>query len=156
MSPLLSSPAKSLEVTSSPTGEVTLQTGSPLTLSCEVGGLPGGRRSALLVQWIKLGSGGSREVEVARSGPDGVVSWGEEGRGGGGSMEQEAEGRYALRLFSARPGDSGVYVCSVSVFAGAQTGRPAITRRSEGVTVNLKTKGTTLTSTLTRTQACHF
>ncbi|XP_067097594.1 immunoglobulin superfamily member 8 [Osmerus mordax] len=132
--------AKSLEVTSSPRGEVTLQTGSPLTLTCEVGGLPGGGRSALLVQWMKRGSGGSGEVEVARSGPDGVVSWGEEGRGGGGSMEQEGEGRYALRLFSARPGDSGVYVCSVSVFTGGQAGRPAVTRRSEGVTVNLKTK----------------
>lgn len=135
--------ADSVQVTSSPRGEVTLQTGSPLSLTCEVAGLPAGGRSSLLVQWMR--SGASRvDVEVARIDPDGVVSWTDSSRGGGGSMEKEGEGRYALRLFSARPDDSGVYRCTVSVFTGRRKaggpGAAAVTRWSEGVTVNLKTK----------------
>lgn len=86
------------------------------------------------------------KVEVARISPDGVVSWGDDlSRGGGGSMEKVAEGRYSLRLFSARPSDSGVYRCAVSVYAGKRNPGPSapatITQRSDGVTVNLKTKG---------------
>ena len=78
--------------------------------------------------------------------PDGVVSWGDDlSRGGGGSMEKVEEGRYSLRLFSARPSDSGEYRCAVSVYAGRSNPSPpspaTITQRSEGVTVNLKTKG---------------
>ncbi|XP_041743309.1 immunoglobulin superfamily member 8 [Coregonus clupeaformis] len=149
--------ADSLTVTSTPRGEVTLQLGSPLTLTCEVSGLAPGGRSGLLVQWMRRGAvssedraltGGGVEVEVARYGPDGVVSWGDDssrgGRGGGGSMEKEVEGRYSLRLFSAHPADSGVYRCAVSVYAGRLNPGPSsaatITQRSEGVTVNLKTK----------------
>ncbi|XP_036806760.1 immunoglobulin superfamily member 8 [Oncorhynchus mykiss] len=149
--------ADSLSVTSTPRGEVTLQLGSPLTLTCEVSGLAPGGRSGLLVQWMKRGTvssedraltGGGVEVEVARYGPDGVVSWGDDssrgGRGGGGSMEKEVEGRYSLRLFSAHPADTGVYRCAVSVYAGRLNPGPSsaatLTQRSEGVTVNLKTK----------------
>ncbi|KAL6112223.1 igsf8 [Pungitius sinensis] len=144
--------AESLSITSSPKGEVTLQVGSPLILTCEVLGLPSGVRSGLLVQWMKKGSGsdgvagsGAVEVEVARMSPDGVVSWGDDlSRASGGSMEKVAEGRYSLKLFSARPLDSGVYRCVVSVYAGE--GNPGastpatLTQRSEGVTVNLKSK----------------
>lgn len=78
--------------------------------------------------------------------PDGTVSWGDDlSRASGGSMEKVAKGRYSLKLFSARPADSGVYRCVVSVYAGR--GNPSLsmpatyTQRSEGVTVNLKTKG---------------
>lgn len=89
------------------------------------------------------------QVEVARYGPDGVVSWGDDssraGRGGGGSMEKEVEGRYSLRLFSAHPADTGVYRCAVSVYAGRLNPGPSsaatLTQRSEGVSINLKTKG---------------
>lgn len=78
--------------------------------------------------------------------PDGVVSWGDDlSRASGGSMEKVAEGRFSLKLFSAHPLDSGVYRCVVSVYAGRSNPGPAvpatITQRSEGVTVNLKTKG---------------
>ncbi|KAI1899974.1 hypothetical protein AGOR_G00067450 [Albula goreensis] len=142
--------ADTLTVTTTPRGEVTLSAGSPLSLTCEVGGVGGRARSALLVQWMRRGTagggaGGGAEVEVARLGPDGVVSWGDDtSRGGGGSMEKEAEGRYTLRLFSAHPADSGVYRCVVSVFAGRRNPGPSspatITQRSEGVTINLKTK----------------
>lgn len=41
---------------SSPRGEVTLQIGSPLILTCEVKGLPSEVNSGLLVQWMKRGS----------------------------------------------------------------------------------------------------
>lgn len=78
--------------------------------------------------------------------PGGVVSWGDDlSRASGGSMEKVAEGRYSLKLFSARPLDSGVYRCVVSVYAGRRNPGPStpatLTQRSEGVTVNLKTKG---------------
>lgn len=144
--------AESLSVTSSPKGEVTLQVGSPLILTCEVLGLPSEVDSGLLVQWMKRGSArsdgagvGGVEVEVARLSPDGVVSWGDDlSRASGGSMEKVAQGKYSLKLFSARPLDSGVYRCVVSVYAGKRNpgaSTPAtLTQRSEGVTVNLKTK----------------
>ncbi|XP_069002978.1 immunoglobulin superfamily member 8 [Embiotoca jacksoni] len=144
--------AESLSVTSSPSGEVTLQVGSPLLLTCEVLGLPSEVNSGLLVQWMKRGSvssdvvrAGGVEVEVARMSPDGVVSWGDDlSRASGGSMEKVAEGRYSLKLFSARPADSGMYQCVVSAYAGRSNpgvSTPAtLTQRSEGVTVNLKTK----------------
>lgn len=144
--------AESLSVTSSPRGEVTLQVGSPLILTCEVLGLPSDVNSGLLVQWMKRGSvssdavgSGGVEVEVSRMSPDGTVSWGDDlSRANGGSMEKVAEGRYSLKLFSARPADSGVYRCVVSVYAGRRNpglSMPAtLTQRSEGVTVNLKTK----------------
>ncbi|XP_054472964.1 immunoglobulin superfamily member 8 [Anoplopoma fimbria] len=144
--------AESLSITSSPKGEVTLQVGSPLILTCEVLGLPSEVNSGLLVQWMKRGSvnsdfagSGGVEVEVARLSPDGVVSWGDDlSRASGGSMEKVAEGRFSLKLFSAQPLDSGVYRCVVSVYAGR--GNPGVstpatlTQRSEGVTVNLKSK----------------
>lgn len=144
--------AESLSVTSSPKGEVTLQVGSPLILTCEVLGLPSEVKSGLLVQWMKRGSvssdvvgSGGVEVEVARMSPDGIVSWGDDlSRASGGSMEKVAEGKYSLKLFSARPSDSGVYRCVVSVYAGRRNpglSMPAtLTQKSEGVTVNLKTK----------------
>lgn len=144
--------AESLSVTSSPKGEVTLQVGSPLILTCDVLGLPAEVNSGLLVQWMKRGSvssdavgAGGVEVEVARMNPDGVVSWGDDlSRASGGSMEKVAEGRFSLKLFSARPSDSGVYRCVVSVYAGrrnpGQSMPATLTQRSEGVTVNLKTK----------------
>uniref|UniRef100_UPI0037E95AE3 immunoglobulin superfamily member 8 n=1 Tax=Semicossyphus pulcher TaxID=241346 RepID=UPI0037E95AE3 len=144
--------AESLSVTSSPRGEVTLQVGSPLILTCEVLGLPSDVNSGLLVQWMKRGSvssdvagAGGVEVEVARLSPDGVVSWGDDlSRASGGSMEKVSEGKFSLKLFSARPLDSGVYRCVVSVYAGRRNPGPSTpatnTQRSEGVTVNLKSK----------------
>ncbi|KAJ3603248.1 hypothetical protein NHX12_030990 [Muraenolepis orangiensis] len=147
--------SESMSVTSTPIGRVSLQAGSPLTLTCHVAGLPGGRTSGLLVQWLKRGSligdapapgaGGGVEVEVARMSPDGAVSWGDDlSRGTGGALEKVAEGSYALRLFSARPSDSGVYHCVVNVYAGRKSPAPSapstFTQRSEGVSVNLKTK----------------
>ncbi|XP_017264400.1 immunoglobulin superfamily member 8 [Kryptolebias marmoratus] len=143
--------AESLSVTSSPKREVTLQVGSPLILTCEVLGLPSEVNSGLQVQWMKRGSvsgdavGGGVEVEVARLSPDGIVSWGDDlSRASGGSMEKVEEGKYSLKLFSARPSDSGVYRCVVSVYAGRKNPGPStpatLTQRSEGVTVNLKTK----------------
>lgn len=144
--------AESLSVTSSPKGVVTLPVGSPLLLTCEVLGLPSEVESGLLVQWMKRGSGSSEgvglggvEVEVARMSTDGVVSWGDDlSRASGGSLEKVAEGKYSLKLFSARPSDSGVYRCVVSVYAGRRDPSPTtpatLTQRSEGVTVNLKTK----------------
>ncbi|XP_071349861.1 immunoglobulin superfamily member 8 [Trachinotus anak] len=144
--------AESLSVTSSPKGEVTLQVGSPLILTCEVLGLQSEVNSGLLVQWMKRGSVSSNEVgtggvevEVARMSTEGVVSWGDDlSRASGGSMEKVAQGRYSLKLFSARPSDTGVYRCVVSVYAGRTNPVPStpatLTQRSEGVTVNLKTK----------------
>lgn len=78
--------------------------------------------------------------------PDGVVSWGDDlSRSMGGAMEKVREGRYSLKLFSARPLDSGVYRCVVSVYAGRRNPGPStpatITQKSDGVVVNLKTKG---------------
>ncbi|XP_078105015.1 immunoglobulin superfamily member 8 isoform X2 [Sander vitreus] len=143
---------ESLSITSSPRGEETLQVGSPLILTCEVLGLPSEVNSGLLVQWMKRGSAssdvtgtGGVEVEVARMSPDGVVSWGDDlSRASGGSLEKVAKGRYSLKLFSAQPLDSGVYRCVVSVYAGRGNPGPdtpaTLTQRSEGVTVNLKSK----------------
>ncbi|XP_059185740.1 immunoglobulin superfamily member 8 [Centropristis striata] len=144
--------AESLSITSSPKGEVTLQVGSPLILTCEVLGLPSDVNSGLLVQWMKRGSvssdvagSGGVEVEVAQMSPDGVVSWGDDvSRSSGGSMEKVAERKFSLKLFSAQPLDSGVYRCVVSVYAGRRNPGPSaaatLTQRSEGVTVNLKSK----------------
>ena len=78
--------------------------------------------------------------------PDGVASWGDDlSRASGGSMEKVAGGRYTLKLFSGQPLDSGVYRCVVSVYAGRANPDPStpvtLTQRSEGVTVNLKSKG---------------
>lgn len=86
------------------------------------------------------------KVEVARMSPDGVVSWGDDlSRSMGGAMEKVKEGRYSLKLFSARPLDSGVYRCVVSVYAGRSNPGPStpatLTQKSDGVVVNLKTKG---------------
>eukprot|EP00066_Takifugu_rubripes_P007803 XP_003973583.1 PREDICTED: immunoglobulin superfamily member 8-like [Takifugu rubripes] len=139
--------AESLSVKSSPSGEVTLQVGSPLILTCEVQGLPSEVSSGLLVQWMRRGSVSSDgvEVEVAQLSPDGVVTWGDDlSRSMGGSMEKSSEGTYSLKLFSAQPLDSGVYRCVVSVYAGRRnpgSSTPAtLTQRSEGVIVNLKSK----------------
>ncbi|KPP56565.1 immunoglobulin superfamily member 8-like, partial [Scleropages formosus] len=145
--------ADTLTVTTVPRGEVTLPAGSPLSLTCVVRGVGAWNRSALLVQWMKRGAasgedgpGVGAEVEVARLGPDGAVSWGDDvSRRGGGSMEKEAEGRYSLRLFSAHPSNSGVYRCTVSVFAGRRNPGPSspatVTQRSDGVSVTLRIKG---------------
>lgn len=150
--------AESLHVTSSPKGEVTLQIGSPLILTCEILGLPSEVNSGLLVQWMKRGSissdsvgTGGVEVEVAQMSPNGIVSWGDDlSRASGGSMEKIAEGKYSLKLFSAQPADSGVYRCVVSVYAGrrnpGQSVPATLTQRSEGVTVNLKTKDVLVTA----------
>ncbi|KAK0153648.1 Immunoglobulin superfamily member 8 [Merluccius polli] len=146
--------SESMSVTSTPSGRVSLQAGSPLSLTCQVSGLPSGGTYGLLVQWMKRGSltsdataagAGGVEVEVARMSPDGAVSWGDDlSRGTGGALEKVTEGSYALRLFSARPSDSGVYRCAVSVYAGRKNPAPSaaatFTQRSEGVSVNLKTK----------------
>ncbi|XP_057702624.1 immunoglobulin superfamily member 8 [Corythoichthys intestinalis] len=144
--------SESLSVTSSPQGEVTLQVGSPLLLTCDVNGLPSDVNSGLQVQWMKRGSAGGElvgsggvEVEVAKMSPDGVVTWGDDiSRASGGSMEKVGEASYSLKLFSARPSDSGVYRCMVSVYAGRRIPAPStpatLTLRSDGVTVNLKTK----------------
>lgn len=56
--------AESLSIKSSPSGEVTLQVGSPLLLTCEVQGLPPEVGSGLLVQWMRRGSVSSDGVEV--------------------------------------------------------------------------------------------
>lgn len=77
---------------------------------------------------------------------NGVVSWGDDlSRGSGGSMEKVAEGKYSLKLFSAQPSDTGTYRCVASVYAGRRNPGPStpatLTQKSEGVTVNLKTKG---------------
>lgn len=79
--------------------------------------------------------------------PDGVVSWGDDlSRASGASLEKVDEGKFSLKMFSARPSDSGVYRCMVSVFAGRCNPSPStpatLTQRSEGITVNLKTSGT--------------
>lgn len=135
-----------LTVRSAPGGDVSLQPGAPLSLTCQVSGVGAWNRSALLVQWMRRGPTGGVEVEVARMGPNGVVTWGDDvSRAGGGSMEKEAEGRFSLRLFSVHPADAGLYRCAVSVYAGKQTPGPStpatITQRSEWVTVSLKTEG---------------
>ncbi|XP_066522564.1 immunoglobulin superfamily member 8 [Hoplias malabaricus] len=143
--------ADTLSVSAGPVAEVSLQLGSPLSLLCQVSGAGPWDRSALLVQWMRRGLSGGVEVEVARMGPDGVVSWGDDtSKGGGGSMEKEADGRFSLRRFSAHPADAGVYRCAVSVYAGHPSPGPfspaTITQRSEGVTVSLKSKDVTVSA----------
>lgn len=59
---LFLSPAESLSVVASPRGEVTLQVGSPLVLTCQVLGLASEVNSGLLVQWMKRGSVSSDAV----------------------------------------------------------------------------------------------
>ena len=95
---------------------------------------------------------------MARIGPDGVVSWGDDSkRQGAASMEKEGEGKYTLRRFATYPSDAGVYRCAVSVYAGKLNPGPSapatVTQRSEGVTVNVKTKGTKTEKGLTRMAA---
>lgn len=129
-----------------PVGEVALQPGSPLSLTCLVSGAGSWNRSALLVQWLRRGPAGGVEVEVARMSPNGVVSWGDDiSSEGGGSMEKGAEGRFSLRRFSAHPVDAGQYRCAVSVYAGQLSPAPSspatLTLRSEAVMVSLKSKG---------------
>ncbi|KAK1796419.1 hypothetical protein P4O66_009473, partial [Electrophorus voltai] len=145
--------AGTLAVVVEPAGEVSLQPGSPLSLACQVTGAGWWNRSALLVQWMRRGPAGGVEVEVARMDPDGVVSWGDDAsKGGGGSMEKEAEGRFTLRRFSVHPLDAGTYRCAVSVYAGRPTpgaSSPAtITQRSEGVLVSLRTKEHSVSATI--------
>ncbi|KAG9276971.1 immunoglobulin superfamily member 8-like [Astyanax mexicanus] len=137
--------ADTLSVSVAPAGELSLQLGSPLRLMCQVSGAGWWNRSALLVQWMRRGPSGGVEVEVAKMGPDGVVSWGDDtSKGGGGSMEKEGNGKFSLRRFSAHPADAGVYRCAVSVYAGRISPGPAspatLTQWSEGVTVSLRTK----------------
>nr|XP_061793751.1 immunoglobulin superfamily member 8-like [Nerophis lumbriciformis]XP_061793752.1 immunoglobulin superfamily member 8-like [Nerophis lumbriciformis] len=136
--------SQSMSVESSPSGQVTLQVGSPVLLSCQINGLPSDGNSGMLVQWLKTSNAGV-EVEVCRMSPEGVVSWGDDlSRSSGGSLEKVSEGKYSLKLFSARPSDSGEYTCVVSVYAGrripAVSSAATISQRSEGVTVNLKSK----------------
>lgn len=145
--------ADTLTVRSTPEGAVSLQTGAPLTLTCKVSGVGLWNRSALLVQWMRRGRTGGTEVEVARMGTDGVVSWGDDvSRAGGSSMEKEADGSFSLRLFSVHPVDSGLYRCAVSVYAGRLTPGPSspatITQRSDWVTVNLKTEDVRVSATI--------
>ncbi|TVK90436.1 Immunoglobulin superfamily member 8 [Bagarius yarrelli] len=137
--------ADTLSVSTVPAGEVALQPGSPLSLTCLVSGAGPWDRSALLVQWLRRGPAGGVEVEVARMSPNGVVSWGDDlSSGGGGSMEKEAEGKFSLRRFTTHPADAGQYRCAVSVYAGQLSPAPSspatLTQRSEGVMVSLKTK----------------
>ncbi|XP_067229795.1 immunoglobulin superfamily member 8 [Chanodichthys erythropterus] len=142
-----------LTVRSAPDGDVSLRPGAPLSLTCQVSGMGAWNRSALLVQWMRRGPTGGVEVEVARVGPDGVVTWGDDvSRAGGGSMEKEADGRFCLRLFSVHPSDAGLYRCAVSVYAGKQTPGPSspatITQRSEWVTVSLKTEDVSVSASI--------
>ncbi|XP_048878725.1 immunoglobulin superfamily member 8 [Brienomyrus brachyistius] len=141
--------ADTVTVSTTPSGAVNLPIGSPLRLTCEVSGVGAWNRSALLVRWTRRGGGEGTavapEVEVARMGPDGVTSWGDDAsRGGGGAVEMEAQGRYSLRLFSAHPADSGTYRCIVSIFAGHRDPGPSspasVTQRSGGVTVSFTAK----------------
>lgn len=145
--------ADTLAVRSRPEGVVSLQTGSPLTLTCQVSGMGVWNRSALFVQWMRRGPAGGVEVEVARMGPDGVVSWGDDAsRAGGGSMEKEADGKFSLRLYSVHPADAGLYRCAVSVYAGrltpASSSPATITQRSDWVIVNLKTEDVRVSATI--------
>ena len=68
--------AESMTVTSTPSGRVSLQAGSPLTLTCQVSGLPGGGTSGLLVQWLKRGSLPGDAVAAGAGGVEvGFVWW---------------------------------------------------------------------------------
>ncbi|KAJ8259453.1 hypothetical protein GJAV_G00169440 [Gymnothorax javanicus] len=145
--------ADTLTVTVIPQGEVSLSPGSPLSLTCEVGGAGQWSSSARLVRWMRRGGaeGAGAEVELARLSPNGVVTWGvDTARGGGGAFEKVAEGRYSLWLGSTYPADAGVYRCVVSVYAGNPNPAPStpatITKRSEGITVSLKTKEVTVST----------
>ncbi|TRY98921.1 hypothetical protein DNTS_032009 [Danionella cerebrum] len=141
--------SETLAVRSAPEGLVSLPPGALLTLSCLVSGAGSLSRSAMLVQWTRrrLKGGPEAEVEVARLGSDGVVSWGDV-RAGGGSLEKESEGKITLRIFSVHPEDAGRYRCTVSIYAGRRTPDPmspaTITQRSDWVTLSLKRQGLSL------------
>ncbi|KAK7898968.1 hypothetical protein WMY93_019821 [Mugilogobius chulae] len=131
-------------------GEVTLQIGAPLVLTCEVQGLSSNINYGLLVQWLVSDNIRGREVEVSRMSPGGVVSWGDELSQGRGSLEKVSDGRYSLKLFSVQPADSGIYRCAVSVYNPDSsldpTTAPIYSQHSQGVTVNLRTKDVSVTA----------
>lgn len=140
-----------IKVTPSPQGEVNLQIGAPLLLTCEVQGLPPQINYGILVQWTLSDGTRSKEVEVARMTPSGVVSWGDElSQGTRGSLEKVSEGRYSLKLFSVQPADSGSYRCAVSLYApdtgSSPSAAPIYSQQSEGVTVSLRTKDVRVTA----------
>lgn len=140
-----------IKVMPSPQGEVTLQIGAPLLLTCEVQGLPSQINYGLLVQWMVSDGTRSQEVEVARMTPGGVVSWGDElSQGTRGSLEKASEGRYSLKLFSVQPADSGSYRCAVSFYAPDSNPGPSVTpiysQQSAGVAVSLRTKDVRITA----------
>uniref|UniRef100_A0A8C6TCK8 Immunoglobulin superfamily, member 8 n=1 Tax=Neogobius melanostomus TaxID=47308 RepID=A0A8C6TCK8_9GOBI len=131
-----------IKVMPSPQGEVNLQIGSPLLLTCEVQGLPSQINYGLLVQWTINDGTRSKEVLCGGDDPGGVVSWGDElNQGARGSLEKVSEGRYSLKLFSVQPADSGSYRC-------ASLHRPLYSQQSEGVTVSLRTKDVHVTATV--------
>ncbi|XP_033821980.1 immunoglobulin superfamily member 8 [Periophthalmus magnuspinnatus] len=133
-----------------PQGILTLQIGAPLLLTCEVQGLPTQINYGLLVQWLVSDGTRSKEVELARMTPAGVVSWGDELSQGRGSLEKVSDGRYTLKLFSVQPADSGSYRCAVSFYAPdtslSPSTAPIYSQHSEGVTVNLRTKDVRVTA----------
>lgn len=134
-----------IKVMPAPQGEVNLQIGAPLLLTCEVQGLPSQINYGLLVQWTLVDGTTGREVEVARMSPSGVVSWGPElSRGSRGSLEKVSDSRFSLKLFSVQPADSGSYRCAVSFYAPDATPGPStapiLSQSSEGVAVSLRTK----------------
>lgn len=132
-----------IKVTPSPQGEMNLQIGAPLLLTCELQGLPSQINYGLLVQWTMSDGTGSKEVEVARMTRGGVVSWGDKlSQGSRGSLEKVSEGQFSLKLFSVQPADAGSYRCAVSFYAPDATpsAAPIYSQQSEGVTVSLRTK----------------
>ncbi|CAL1608771.1 unnamed protein product [Knipowitschia caucasica] len=139
-----------LKVVPSPREEVTLQIGAPLLLTCEVQGLPPQINYGALVQWLVSDGTQSKEVELARMTPSGVVSWGDELSQGRGSLEKVSDGRYSLKLFSSQPADSGQYRCAASFYAPDKSlgpsAAPIYTQRSEPVTVNLRMKDVRVTA----------
>lgn len=138
-----------IKVTPSPQGEVNLQIGAPLLLTCEVQGLPSQMNYGLLVQWTISDGTRSKESEVARMTRGGVVSWGDElSQGNRGSLEKVSDGRFSLKLFSVQPADSGTYRCAVSFYAPdpKPSAAPIYSQQSEGVTVSLRTKDVRVTA----------
>lgn len=141
-----------IKVKPSPQGELSLQIGAPLLLTCEVQGLPSQINYGILVQWTISDGTRSKEVEVARMTPSGVVSWGDElDQGTRGSLEKVSEGRYSLKLFSLQPTNSGAYRCAVSFYAPdaiipSPSAAPIHSQQSEGVTVSLRTKDVRVTA----------